>query len=119
MATVTVTEPSSSPLSFLTNNAITAAINDTYENLSIRRKAMGLTNPGTVEGLAREVQREVLLTNYMFSGLRCDLQKLLSISPIFRMQHGFAMGSNVLPPWQMLAMYGNSRVSQCYQDLVV
>lgn len=71
---------------------------------------MGLTNPGSVDGIAREVQRDVLLTNHMFSGLRCDLQKLLSISPIFRMQHGFAMGSNVLPPWQMLAMYGNSRV---------
>lgn len=110
MAQVTIDAPSSGPLSFFTDNAIATAINDTYNNLAERRKLLGLTNPGTVEGIAREVQRDVLLTNHMFSGLRCDLQKFFSLSPMFRMQHGFAMGSNVLPPWQMLAMYGNSRV---------
>lgn len=110
MATVTIDEPSSGVLSFLTDNAIASAINDTYNNLAERRKLLGLTNPGTVDGIAREVQREVLLTNHMFSGLRCDLTKLFSISPYFRVQHGFAMGSNVLPPWQFLTMYGNSRV---------
>ena len=110
MATVTIDEPSSGALSFLTDNAIASAINDTYSNLAERRKLLGLTNPGSVDGVAREVQRDVLLTNHMFSGLRCDLQKLFSISPLFRLQHGFALGSNVLPPWQLLAMYGNSRV---------
>lgn len=109
--TVTIDEPSSGPLSFLTENAIASVINETYNNLSERRKLMGLTNPGTVENISLEVQGDVLLNNYMFSGLRCDLQKFFSISPMFRMQHGFAMGSNVLPPWQLLAMYGNSRVS--------
>lgn len=106
----TIDEPSSGALSFLTDNAIASVINDTYNNLSERRKLMGLTNPGTVESISLEVQGDVLLNNYMFSGLRCDLQKFFSISPMFRMQHGFAMGSNVLPPWQLLAMYGNSRV---------
>lgn len=106
----TIDEPSSGALSFLTDNAIASVINDTYNNLSERRKLMGLTNPGTVESISLEVQGDVLLNNYMFSGLRCDLQKFFSISPMFRMQHGFAMGSNVLPPWQLLAMYGNSRM---------
>lgn len=103
-------DSATSSLSFLTNNAVASLINETYTTLSERRKLLGLTNPGTVDSIAREVQREVLLTNYMFSGLRCDLQKLFSLSPVFRMQHGFAMGSNVLPPWQLLAMYGNPRV---------
>lgn len=108
---VTVDEPSSGGVfSFLTDNAISSIISDTYQNLSERRKLMGLSNPGSVERIASEVQRDVLLTNHMFSGLRCDLQKFFSISPMFRLQHGFAMGSNVLPPWQLLAMYGNSRV---------
>ncbi|KAK5081842.1 translocase of outer mitochondrial membrane [Exophiala xenobiotica] len=108
---VTFDEPSSGGVfSFLTDNAISSIINDTYQNLSERRKLMGLSNPGSVERISSEVQRDVLLTNHMFSGLRCDLQKFFSISPMFRLQHGFAMGSNVLPPWQLLAMYGNSRM---------
>jgi len=108
---VTFDEPNSGGVfSFLTDNAISNIVNDTYLNLSERRKLMGLSNPGSVERIAAEVQRDVLLTNHMFSGLRCDLQKFFSISPMFRLQHGFAMGSNVLPPWQLLAMYGNSRV---------
>lgn len=110
MAAVTIDAPQPGALSFLTDNAISSLVSDTYNSLSERRKLLGLTNPGSVEGIAREVQRDVLLTNHMFSGLRCDLQKFFSISPMFRMQHGLAMGSNVLPPWQLLAMYGNSRM---------
>jgi len=56
------------------------------------------------------VQKDVLLTNFMFSGLRCDLQKIFSLNPLFRLQHGFAMGSQALPPWQLMALYGNSSV---------
>ena len=102
--------PSSAP-SFLTDNVISATISDAYSNLQLRRKALGLDNPGTVENINREVQREVLLSNYMFSGLRCDLQKMFSVSPVFRMQHGFAIGSPALPPWQMIVMYGTNRAS--------
>ena len=105
-----IEEKSSSSLSFLTDNAITAAITDAYSNLSEKRKALGLENPGTVDNISREVQREVLLSNYMFSGLRCDLQKIFSVAPLFRLQHGFAMGSQALPPWQLMALYGTPRV---------
>ena len=107
----TLEEKAPSSLAFLTDNAITSAINNTYASLAAKREAMGLTNPGTVEGIDREVKREVLLNNYMFSGLRCDLQKIFSVNPLFRLQHGFAMGSQALPPWQMMAIYGTNRVS--------
>jgi len=100
----------SSPLAFLSDNAISTVISETYSNLSERRKALGLENPGTVDNISREVQKDVLLSNFMFSGLRCDLQKIFSVNPLFRLQHGFAMGSQALPPWQLMALYGNSNV---------
>ena len=99
-----------SPLAFLTDNVLAATLRDTYADLAARRKALGLENPGTVDNIAREVQKEVLLSNYMFQGLRCDLQKIFSVAPLFRIQHGFAMGSQALPPWQLMALYGNSSV---------
>ena len=111
MEEILVEKPPSSSPSFLTDNVISATISDAYYNLQIRRKALGLDNPGTVEGINREVQRDVLLSNYMFSGLRCDLQKMFSVSPVFRMQHGFAIGSPALPPWQMIVMYGTNNAS--------
>lgn len=114
MAVAIEEKSASSPLSFLTDNAIALAITDTYSSLQERRRLLGLENPGTVDGIAREVQKDVLLTNFMFSGLRCDLQKIFSVNPLFRLQHGFAMGSQALPPWQLMALYGNSNVcSSC------
>ncbi|KAK5257134.1 translocase of outer mitochondrial membrane, partial [Exophiala xenobiotica] len=110
MAVVIEEKSTSSPLSFLTDNVISAAITDTYAGLQERRRLLGLENPGTVDNIAREVQKDVLLTNFMFSGLRCDLQKIFSLNPLFRLQHGFAMGSQALPPWQLMALYGNSRI---------
>lgn len=110
---------SSSPLAFLTDNAISAAISDTYANLQERRTLLGLENPGTVDNIAREVQKDVLLSNFMFSGLRCDLQKIFSVSPLFRLQHGLAMGSQQLPPWQLMALYGTSNVRCFAPDPVI
>ena len=107
----------SNALSFLVDNALAIAITDTYSNLSEKRKLLGLENPGTVDGIAREVQKDVLLSNFMFSGLRCDLQKVFSIAPLFRLQHGFAMGSQALPPWQLMALYGTSNVCQFLASL--
>lgn len=103
-------EEKGSLISSFSDNVLAATITDVYPNLSEKRKALGLENPGTVDGIAREVQRDVLLSNYMFSGLRCDLQKIFSVAPLFRLQHGFAMGSQALPPWQLMALYGTPRV---------
>ena len=105
-----IIEDNRSPLSFLTDNVIGATIQDAYSSLSAKRKALALENPGTVDGISREVQKDVLLSNYMFSGLRCDLQKIFSVAPLFRLQHGFAMGSQALPPWQLMALYGTPQV---------
>lgn len=103
-------EKASSALSILGNNAIADSLKNLYTNFSERRQTLGLSNPGTVENISREVQRDVLLSNYMFSGLRADVQKVFSVSPLFRLQHGLAMGSQALPPYQLMALYGTDNV---------
>lgn len=100
------------PLGFLYNNAVTAALADTYTSFSERRAALGLSNPGTVDKIAKEVQRDVFLTNYMFSGLRADLTKGFSVSPYFNVSHAFASGSQALAPYTFAALYGTQKVSQ-------
>lgn len=100
-----------SPLSFLFDNAVAAALVDTYTSFQERREALGLSNPGTVENIAREVQRDVFLNNYTFSGLRADLTKAFSISPLFQVSHAFSMGSQGLPPYTFAALFGTNKVS--------
>lgn len=102
-----------SSLSFLMDNSVTAALKDVYGSFSERRAALGLPNPGTVDNIAREVQKEVLLSNFMFTGLRADLTKVFGMSPLFRMSHAFAMGSSGnMPPYNFSAMYGTPKVRQ-------
>ncbi|KAJ5936478.1 Mitochondrial import receptor subunit tom40 [Penicillium verhagenii] len=94
-----------SSLSFLTENPAAAAIKDAYTSFSDRRALLNLPNPGTVDGLAREVQKDVLLTNFMFTGLRADLTKVFGMSPLFRVSHAFAMGgSGNMPPYNFSTM---------------
>lgn len=100
----------SNPSGFMRNNAIFAILRDTYSSFSERRKALGLSNPGTVDNIAREVQKDVFLTNSMFTGLRADLTKPSSFDPLFQVSHGFAMGSQGLPPYTFVALYGTSKV---------
>jgi hypothetical protein len=106
-----------SPLGFLFNNSAVAALADTYTSFSERRAALGLSNPGTVENIAREVQRDVFLNNYTFQGLRADLTKAFSISPLFQVSHAFAMGSQGLPPYTFAALFGTNKVSCSYAKL--
>lgn len=100
------------PPSFLTDNSVVAALKDAYTSFSERREALGLTNPGTVDNIAREVQKDVLLSNFMFTGLRAELTKTLAItSPLFRISHAFSMGSQgIMPPYAFSAMYGSPKV---------
>ncbi|PYH48287.1 TOM complex pore protein TOM40 [Aspergillus saccharolyticus JOP 1030-1] len=99
------------PPSFLTDNSVAAALKDAYSSFSERRAALGLSNPGTVENIAREVQKDVLLSNFMFTGLRADLTKVFGMSPLFRVSHAFSMGSSGnLPPYNFSAMYGSPKV---------
>lgn len=99
-------------LSFLTDNAVASAIKDAYTSFSDKRASLGLPNPGTVENVSREVQRDVLLSNFMFTGLRADLTKVFAMSPLFRISHAFTMGSQGnLPPYAFSSMFGSNRVS--------
>lgn len=102
---------SSSSLGFLTDNALVSAARNTYRSFSDRRESLGLRNPGTVENIAREVQKDVLLNNYTFTGLRADLTKAFSVTPLFQISHAFSMGSQALPPYTFAALYGTNRVS--------
>lgn len=100
------------PMAWLLENPLVAVMNDTISSISKRREALGLPNPGTVENLAREVQKDVLLTNHAFSGLRADLTKSFSVSPLFQISHSFAMGAQGLPPYTLATLFGNSKVPE-------
>lgn len=100
-----------SPLAFLTSNAVATAIKDGYHSFQERREALGLSNPGSVEDISKEVQRSVFLNNYAFSGLRADLTKAFSTLPLFQVSHAFSMGSQGLQPYVFAALYGTDDVS--------
>jgi mitochondrial import receptor subunit TOM40 len=104
-----------SSLAFLSSNPLITTLLDTYKSFQARREALGLPNPGTVENIAREVQRDVFLTNYAFTGLRADLTKALSIGPLFQVSHAFSMGSQGLPPYTFAALYGTNKVSTLFK----
>lgn len=103
-------EAKAGPLSFLTDNAITAILADSFAVFSERRKALNLGNPGTVDNIAKEIQKDVLCTNFLFQGLRADFQKVFSLAPLFRIQHNFQMGQNVQSPYNLMALYGTPSV---------
>lgn len=91
-------------------NSLANALGDVINSFSERRAKLGLTNPGTIENISREVQRDVFLNNSMFTGVRADLTKVFSMNPLFQVSHAFAMGDR-LTPYSFAALYGSSRVS--------
>ncbi|KAI1180770.1 mitochondrial import receptor subunit TOM40 [Nemania sp. FL0916] len=99
----------SSPWGFVTANPIISAVGDVYRSFSERRAKLGLPNPGTVEDISKEVQREVSLTNYMHAGLRADVTKAVSLSPLFQVSHQFAMGEH-MKPYAFAALMGTNDV---------
>ena len=95
---------------YLHDNTLVRALRRTYDSFSQRRESLGLSNPGTVENIAREVQKDVFLTNFMFTGLRGDFNRPLSVAPLFQYSHAFAIGSQGLPPYGFSALYGTQGV---------
>jgi mitochondrial import receptor subunit TOM40 len=93
----------------LYDNTAAKTLRQYYNTFQERRETLGLTNPGTVEGISREVSRDVLATNLMFSGLRADLTKAFSAIPLFQTAHNFTMGANA-PPYSFAVLYGSSKV---------
>lgn len=94
----------------LTDNPIARSLSSAYNAFSERRAKLGLSNPGSIDSVAKEVQREVFLTNYMHTGLRADITKALSLSPLFQVSHQFAMGER-MQPYAFAALYGTNKVS--------
>ncbi|TKA71901.1 hypothetical protein B0A55_07191 [Friedmanniomyces simplex] len=112
---VPVVDPSLPPLDVTRpppprTNAIFDVVLNTYQSFQERREALGLRNPGTIDQIAKEVQRDVFLTNQTFSGLRAELNKSFSLNPIFQVSHAFSMGSQMLSPYTFLALYGTDNV---------
>lgn len=107
---VELEKPQSSALDLFTNNAVFARLGDVYTAFSERREALGLPNPGSVDNIASEVQRGVFLNNLTFTGLRAELTKAFSVSPLFQVSHALSMGSQGLAPYTFAALYGSPRV---------
>ncbi|KAL9640501.1 MAG: hypothetical protein Q9164_000251 [Protoblastenia rupestris] len=95
---------------YLENNGLVKILRDSYDSFSQRRDALGLSNPGSVENISREVQKDVFLTRSMFTGLRADFSRPLSMMPLFQYSHAFALGSQGIPPYGFTALLGTSRV---------
>lgn len=94
------------------SNTAFSSISGLYRAFSEKREALGLSNPGTVESVAREVQRDVFLNNSMFTGLRADIAKSFSAAPLFQTSHALSMGSQGLAPYTFLATYGTPKAGQ-------
>lgn len=107
---VPVAEKQSSTFEAITSNPLAVTLRDTYNNFQARRETLGLSNPGTVENVAKEVQRDVFLNNSTFSGLRAELTKAFSVSPLFQVCHSFSSGSQQMPPYAFMALFGTSKV---------
>ncbi|KAF2462136.1 eukaryotic porin/Tom40 [Lineolata rhizophorae] len=106
-----MTDTASSALDALTSNAIVSKLGEWYGSFSDARGALGLPNPGTIDNINREVQRDVFLNNLTFSGMRADLTKTFSAGqPLFQVSHSLSIGSQGMPPYQYAAMYGTSNL---------
>ncbi|KAL9087694.1 MAG: hypothetical protein Q9159_003506 [Coniocarpon cinnabarinum] len=103
--------PLNSVLSPLAHNPVTRTLRDVYNGFQERRSALGLSNPGVVEDISREVSRDVLLRNQMFAGFRAEFSKIFSTSPMFQTAHSLAMGNNgAMPPYSFAALYGSPKI---------
>src|SRR5579862_9009994 len=91
-------------------NLVPQPFRDWHNSLSDWRDRLGLQNPGTVENLHKEVQRDVFLNNYAFSGMKADLGKSFSTNPMFQVQHSFSAGSSQVAPWSFLSMFATDNV---------
>lgn len=100
----------SSPLGFLFNNVVTASLLNKYQAFHEMREYLDLPNPGTTERIDGEVKSGVFTTGHMFQGLRAEITKPFSMSPLFQVAHSFSMGSN-LPAYNFAALYGTNNVS--------
>lgn len=101
---------SSGALDVIYENPIVSSITNVINAFQAKRDALGLSNPGTVENVSKEVTRDVFLNNSAFSGFRAELQKAFSMSPLFQVCHSFSAGNQQMPPYVFMALYGTNKV---------
>ena len=94
----------------LYSNPLVASVFNAYDKFQAKRDLLGLSNPGTVENVSKEVTRDVFLNNSAFSGVRAELQKAFSMSPLFQVCHSFSAGNQQMPPYVFMALYGTNKV---------
>ncbi|TXT13671.1 hypothetical protein VHUM_01038 [Vanrija humicola] len=85
--------PSSPFTDFFTNlvHPVAAPLASTFERFHNFKEYYGLVQPGTVEGLTRDVST-TLMSNVFFEGARADLSKVISPNPAFQITHSFQLG---------------------------
>jgi mitochondrial import receptor subunit TOM40 len=105
----TLSEKDSDALNYFSSNAVVNRLAEAYINLQERREALGLSNPGTIDNIAKEVERDVFLNQSAFSGLRADITKAFSVAPLFQVSHSLSMGSQSLNPYTFAALYGSPK----------
>jgi len=106
----TLSEKDNDALNFFTSNSLVQRLAEAYTTLQERREALGLSNPGTIDQVAKEVERDVFLNQSAFSGLRADITKAFSVAPMFQVSHSLSMGSQSLAPYSFAALYGSPKV---------
>ncbi|OCF45407.1 mitochondrial import receptor subunit TOM40 [Kwoniella heveanensis CBS 569] len=88
---------------------VAGPVMNTYGRFHGWKESMGLTQPGTVENLTRDVQ-QVHLANWTFDGARADVAKVVSANPAFQLTHSFSLGSTTRPPaYNFGAIFANAR----------
>lgn len=107
---MSLAEKNQAALDFFTGNLVSRQLRDVYLSFADRREALGLPFPGTIDNINKEVTRDVFLNNLTFSGLRADITKAFSVSPMFQVSHSLSMGSQGLAPYSFAALYGTSKV---------
>ena len=105
-------QPSSSSSTYFSS---LTPLHNVYNKFSQWRASLGLSNPGTVENLQKEVKSafssspwppcslthlalDTHLTNFFFDGARADITKGLSMNPAFQTTHSFTLGSQTASP---------------------
>ncbi|KAH3903557.1 TOM complex pore protein TOM40 SCDLUD_001199 [Saccharomycodes ludwigii] len=101
---------SSSSSKFLSTNPVFTYLNGVYNNIHNHRRSLSLVNPGTIENLNKEVSKDVFVSQYFFTGLRADLNKIFNINPAFQTSHTFSIGSQSLPSYAFSAMLVNDKL---------
>jgi len=109
MAEVIDEKPKGSLSDFFTSNALVSRASSAISAFQEKRQALGLSNPGSLDNISKEVDRDVFLNNFSFTGLRADITKSFGVNPLFHISHQLSTGSPAQPPYAFSALYGSSK----------